>query len=486
MWRLNRLEEYLNRLRAAGKSTNIRWKLQKQLPGRRQAGQRWVDHFTSAVVDKLGFTRCVSAPQFFWNPERQVGMEVHMDDVHGFGPDPQVQKFKEDLAAHIWFRDGGVHHDGAEYDHLKRFRKKLNGIESNPKYLDAVLELLWLEGAKDVPTPSVPGHKEKLMTGELLNSSETTVYRQCVGGLLYYTQDRADAQYEVSILGSMLGKPNQGSMTALKRVTRYLKGTRDFVNKLELDNEIDKRVLKLDGYSDSDWAGSTDRKSQSSGVLFVDGALLYSFSRRQSVIATSSGTAEFYAGCATAEEMLLARDVLMFFGYRVEASLHMDSAAARGICRREGVGKVKSLLVHTLWLQQVIKAKTLTLKTVMSHDNCADLGTKTLTAATLTQLRSMNSLVDKKAMDDGCRAIRGTMTSAEDSDRHKILVLNVLEQALDDIARDGHKTSGGEKLLRALGRNLGRNLERNLEQTLESKQLCAMCTNSLLDWSKRK
>ena len=44
-----------------------------------------------------------------------------MDDVHGFGPDPQVEKFKEDLAAHIWFRDGGVHREGAEYDHLKRF-----------------------------------------------------------------------------------------------------------------------------------------------------------------------------------------------------------------------------------------------------------------------------------------------------------------------------------------------------------------------------
>ena len=272
-------------------------------------------------------------------------MEVHMADVHGFGPDPQVQKFKEDLAAHIWFRDGGAHHNGAEYDHLKRFRKKLTGvvtIESSPKYLDAVLKLLGLEGAKDVPIPSVPGHKEKLMTGELLNSSETTVYMQCVGGLLYYTNDGADAHYEVSILGSMLGKPTQGSMIALKRVTRYLKGTRDFVNRLELNSEIDKCVLKLDGYSDSDWAGSTERKSHSSGVLFVDGAPLYSLSRRQSVIATSSGTAEFYSGCATAEGMLLAQDVLMFFNYRVEASLHVDSAAARGICRREGVGKDKS------------------------------------------------------------------------------------------------------------------------------------------------
>ena len=35
--------------------------------------------------------------------------------------------------------------------------------------------------------------------------------------------------------------------------------------------------------------------------------------------------AEFHAGCATAEEMLSARDVLMFFGCQVEAALHMDS-----------------------------------------------------------------------------------------------------------------------------------------------------------------
>ena len=151
------------------------------------------------------------------------------------GQTSQVEKFKEDLAAHIWFRDGGVHRERAEYDHLKRFRRKFNGvmtIASNPKYLDAVLELLGLEGAKDVPTPSVFAHKERLMTGELCSPAWTTVYRQCVGGLLHYTQDRADAQYEVSILGSMLGKPTRGSMIALKGVTRYLKGTRHFVNKL--------------------------------------------------------------------------------------------------------------------------------------------------------------------------------------------------------------------------------------------------------------
>ena len=107
---------------------------------------------------------------------------------------------------------------------------------------------------------------------ERLVSTEIVVYRQCVGGLLQYTQDGADAQFEVSIIGSMVGKPTACSMIALKRVARYLKGTRELVNKLELDQEVDKHVVKLDGFSDIEWAGSTDPKSQPSGVLFIDGA----------------------------------------------------------------------------------------------------------------------------------------------------------------------------------------------------------------------
>ena len=140
---------------------------------------------------------------------------------------------------------------------------------------------------------------------------------------------------------------------------------------------------------------------------------------RQSLIATSSGMAELYAGCATAEEMLLARDVLMFFGCQVEASLHMDSAAARGICRREGVVKVKSLEVRTLWLQQVVKAKTLTLKTVKSQDNCADLGTKTLTAGTLRPLRTLSGLVGKNAMGSVPCGVQAVTVSTGESRRWK-------------------------------------------------------------------
>ena len=180
--------------------------------------------------------------------------------------------------------------------------------------------------------------------------------------------------------------------------------------------------------------------------------------------------AEFYAGCATAEEMLLARDVLMFFGCRVEASLHMDSAAARGICRREGVGKVKSLEVRTLWLQQVVKAKTLTLKTVKSQDSCADLGTKTLTAGTLSLLRNLNGLVDKNTMDNVSCGVQSITISPGESRMLRATALEVLERTLDEIARNNRVTSRSEKMMRGL----------------EPEQLCAMCANSLQGWGRWK
>ena len=184
-----------------------------------------------------------------------------------------MEKFKEDLAVHIRFRDGGVHHDGSECDHLKGIRTNVVGVttmESKRKYLDAVLELLGLEGATDVPTPCVPAHKEQLVTRDLLGPAEIAVYRQCVGG--YSTIRRTEQSRRLTCrFGSMVGEPTAWSMPALRRVARYLKGTRELVNELELDQEVDKLVVKLDCFSDSDWAGSTDQKSQPSGVLFIDG-----------------------------------------------------------------------------------------------------------------------------------------------------------------------------------------------------------------------
>ena len=63
-------------------------------------------------------------------------------------------------------------------------------------------------------------------------------------------------------------------MIALKRVTCYLKGTRQFDKKLELDSEVDKHVARLDGLVQQ--TGSHNRVAHFS--------LMERSSRRQSMI----------------------------------------------------------------------------------------------------------------------------------------------------------------------------------------------------------
>ena len=60
--------------------------------------------------------------------------------------------------------------------------------------------------------------------------------------------------------------------------------------------------------------------------------------------------------------------------------LFMDSAAAKSLLHRDGLGKSKHIQIQDLWLQEQVKMKWLTLSKVAGEENLADLGTKNLTA----------------------------------------------------------------------------------------------------------
>ena len=80
------------------------WRLRRQLPGKRAAGQSWVEHVAGILVNKLGFVRCTTAPQFCWSSERLVALDLHMDDNHGAATPSGREKFVKDLALEINFK----------------------------------------------------------------------------------------------------------------------------------------------------------------------------------------------------------------------------------------------------------------------------------------------------------------------------------------------------------------------------------------------
>ena len=71
--------------------------------------------------------------------------------------------------------------------------------------------------------------------------------------------------------------------------------------------------------------------------------------------AQSSGEAEYFAAVTATIETKLTREVVLLMGLELRTRLLLDSAAARGICRREGVGTVRHLSTQVLWLQQLVK-----------------------------------------------------------------------------------------------------------------------------------
>ena len=90
-------------------------------------------------------------------------------------------------------------------------------------------------------------------------------------------------------------------------------------------------------------------------------ALLKAWSRTQTLIALSSGESELAAVTKAAAEALGIQSVLSDFGVSVKIEIHSDATAAIGICKRQGLGRVRHLATADLWVQQKVRSRELKL-----------------------------------------------------------------------------------------------------------------------------
>jgi len=100
------------------------------------------------------------------------------------------------------------------------------------------------------------------------------------------------------------------------------------------------------------------------------------WSSTQPSVALSSREAEFYGVVRGAGQGLGYQSLLKDLGMAVPLRMWTDSSAAIGICSRQGLGKLRHLDTHTLWVQQAVRSKRLELKKVLGDENPADLMTK--------------------------------------------------------------------------------------------------------------
>ena len=199
------------------------------------------------------------------------------------------------------------------------------------------------------------------------------MYRALVARAIYLSQDRSDIQYAVKELSRKMSEPKDIGQMALKRLGRYLVGK----PRVRTLFEYQGSVRRLDTYVDTDYAGCRrTRKSTSGGIAFLGKHVLKSWSLTQSIITLSSGEAEYYGLVKGSSVALGLRSLLKDLGITREIIMHTDASAAIGIAMRRGVGKVRHIEVHQLWLQDRIGRGDIRVMKVEGSKNPADALTK--------------------------------------------------------------------------------------------------------------
>ena len=96
-------------------------------------------------------------------------------------------------------------------------------------------------------------------------------------------------------------------MIVAKHILRYLRGTIDYGIKYD----VNQKIINLEGYVDSDLAGSAINRKSTSGCCFSMGSGMISwFSRKQSCVALNTAEAEYVAACSTSCEAVWLRKLL--------------------------------------------------------------------------------------------------------------------------------------------------------------------------------
>ena len=202
------------------------WKLNKALYGYRKAPKLWHKHLVN-VLESLSYHPLLTDPSCFRHDETNTNIFVHVDDGLMVGPKNEVLKLVELLSKQVLMRIAGrMEKTGDKIYFLGRVIERTArgySVEANPKYIQNVINVLGLEEAKPVMTPSV---KRTPTTESLveLEGERRAMYRTVVGKLLYMCQERADVMYSVKETARKITCPTESDEMNPKRIVRYLKG----------------------------------------------------------------------------------------------------------------------------------------------------------------------------------------------------------------------------------------------------------------------
>ena len=161
----------------------------------------------------------------------------------------------------------------------------------------------------------------------------------------------------------------------------------------------------MDGYSDSDWAGSVDDMKNTSGYVFSLGNGVFTWlSQKQDTIAQSTAEAEYIAACSAVNQAIRLRRILSELGEKQKSAtkIYCDSTSAIAIAKNPVQHrKTKHIKIKYHFVREAENKRKISLVHCSTEDQLADIFTKPLPKAKFESLRNKLG-IQKKFFKEEC------------------------------------------------------------------------------------
>jgi len=373
-------------------------KLHKTLYGLKQSGRRWYQKLVD-IMTALKFVRSEVDQAVFYRRDEGRGILiivlVHVDDCSIVASSqPLIDRFKIEITKHVEITDMGALHWilGIE---VRRVREERKMLLSQCSYIDSILRRYGLDELKPISTPMDPNVRltsaqSPTATDDIAKMRDVP-YHEAIGSLMYASLGtRPDISFAVQTLSRFAVNPGMAHWEAVKRVFRYLKGTR------ELWLSYGGMKKEMEGYADADGSMMEDRKAISGYAFIINGGAVSWSAKKQEIISLSTTESEYVAATYAAKEALWLRSLIsQIFGVVLPATtLFSDNQSAIALTKEHQYhARTKHIDVRYHFIRWIVEEGKIRLIYCPTDEMVADTLTKALPSAKVKHFAGALGLV---------------------------------------------------------------------------------------------
>ena len=255
-------------------------------------------------------------------------------------------------------------------------------------------ELLRLNNVKPTALGKIPCPRDLACFDTLLADESPTeetvrVAQRLTGQILRLSQrTRPDLAHTACLLASLSTKAPDRAIRVAERALAYIQCTKAFVFTAGADD------TGLIAYSDASYAPEGNRP-HTGWVVFLHGSPVCWRSARQAFVTLSTAESELVAGLDAVVALQSAEAMLSDFGITgLDKTLRVDSQSALAIAVGQGSWRTRHLRVRANYLRKQYESCEIIPVYCPGAEQAADLLTKALAAARITELAAIWGLLD--------------------------------------------------------------------------------------------